>query len=84
MTLQHLEKSPLPNGLGEFGIGPRPGSIPTLASISNLFKYSKMQKPEEAGASESASDFNTRLLPSQYPGITRPSLATTGFAARLV
>jgi hypothetical protein len=40
--------------------------------------------PEEVSASESASEINTGQLLNYYPGITWQSLATTGFAARLV
>jgi len=43
-----------------------------------------MAKQEEASASESASEINTGLLPNNCSGKTRQSLATTGFAARLV
>jgi hypothetical protein len=60
------------------------GSIPTLASNSKVLFGKKLQLPEEAGASESASEIITGLELSNYSGITRPSLATTGFAARLV
>jgi len=35
-------------------------------------------------ASESASEIITGTQPLNYPGNTRQSLATTGFAARLV
>ena len=60
------------------------GSIPTLASNSKLLKSNELQTPEEASASESASEISTAVKLKYYPGITRPSLATTGFAARLV
>ena len=43
-----------------------------------------MAQPEEASASESAGEINTRVKLIHYPGIARPSLAKTGFAARLV
>jgi hypothetical protein len=43
-----------------------------------------LQKPEEASASESASEINTGILLNNCSGITWQSLATTGFAARLV
>ena len=43
-----------------------------------------MAQPEEASASESASEINTGLKLNYYPGINRQSLAMTGFAARLV
>ncbi len=58
--------------------------IPTLASKFKLVKNSYLQKPEEASTSESASEINTPVLLSNYSGKTRQSLATTGFAARLV
>ena len=58
--------------------------IPTLASNSKLPKGNGLQKPEEASASESASEIITGLLLNHYPGDTRQSLATTDFAARLV
>jgi hypothetical protein len=60
------------------------GSIPTLASNSKLHFCNGLQMPEEASASESASEIITGLLLNHYPGDTRQSLATTGFAARLV
>src|SRR5208283_761570 len=60
------------------------GSIPTLASNSKLLKSNELQNPEEASASESASEISTAVKLKYYPGITRQSLATTGFAARLV
>jgi hypothetical protein len=62
--------------------GTRP--IPTLASNSKLHFCNGLQIPEEVSASESASEINTGQLLSNYPGITWQSLATTGFAARLV
>jgi hypothetical protein len=43
-----------------------------------------LQMPEEASASESASEIITGLILNNYSGKTRQSLATTGFAARLV
>jgi hypothetical protein len=43
-----------------------------------------LQMPEEASASESASEIITGLILNHYPVNTRQSLATTGFAARLV
>jgi hypothetical protein len=46
--------------------------------------FNKMGQPEEASASESASEISTAVKLNHYPGTTRPSLATTGFAARLV
>jgi len=46
--------------------------------------FKEMATPEEASASESASEINTGLKLDDYPGINRPSLAMTGFAARLV
>ena len=60
------------------------GPIPTLASNSKLHFCNGLQMPEEASASESASEIITGLLLNHYPGKTRQSLATTGFAARLV
>ena len=60
------------------------GSIPTLASNSKLHFCNGLQMPEEASASESASEIITGLLLNNYSGKTRQSLATTGFAARLV
>jgi hypothetical protein len=58
--------------------------IPTLASNSKLHFCNGLQMPEEASASESASEIITGLLLNHYPANTRQSLATTGFAARLV
>jgi hypothetical protein len=58
--------------------------IPTLASNSKLHFCNGLQMPEEASASESASEIITGLLLNNYSGKTRQSLATTGFAARLV
>jgi hypothetical protein len=43
-----------------------------------------LQMPEEASASESASEINTPAVLNNYSGKTRQSLATTGYAARLV
>ena len=60
------------------------GSNPTPSAIINLLIFNRMAKPEEASASESASEINTGLLLNNYSGKTRQSLATTGFAARLV
>ena len=60
------------------------GSIPTLASNSKLLFYNELQIPEEASASESASEIITGLPLNNYSGKTRQSLATTGYAARLV
>ena len=60
------------------------GPIPTPASNSKLLKSNELQTPEEASASESASEIITGLGLNNYSGITRQSLATTGFAARLV
>jgi hypothetical protein len=62
----------------------RTRSIPTLASNSKLLFCNELQLPEEASASESASEIITGLELNNYSGITRLSLATTGFAARLV
>ena len=58
--------------------------IPTPASNSKLLKINELQTPEEASASESASEIITGLGLNNYSGITRQSLATTGFATRLV
>jgi len=44
----------------------------------------ELQIPEGASASESASEINTGIRLNNYSGITGQSLATTGFAARLV
>jgi hypothetical protein len=60
------------------------GSIPTSASKSKLPKGNKLQKPEEASASESASEITTGIEPLNYPGITRQPLEMTGLAARFV
>ena len=60
------------------------GSIATLASNSKLHFGNELQMPEEASASESASEINTGIRLNNYSGITRQSLATTEFAARLV
>ena len=60
------------------------GSIPTLASNFKLRNCSELQNPEGASASESASEINTGIRLNNYSGITRQSLAMTGFAARLV
>jgi hypothetical protein len=60
------------------------GSIPTSASKSKLPKGNKLQMPEEASASESASEITTGIEPLNYPGITRQPLEITGFAARFV
>ena len=62
--------------------GPRP--IPTLASNSKLLVCNELQLPEEASASESASEIITGLPLNNSSGKTRQSLATTGYAARLV
>jgi len=60
------------------------GPIPTLASNSKLLFCNELQLPEEASASESASEIITGLPLNNYSGKTRQSLATTGYAARLV
>ncbi len=60
------------------------GSNPTPSAIIKLLFFNRMAQPEEASASESASEINTGLLLNNYSGKTRQSLATTGFAARLV
>jgi hypothetical protein len=54
--------------------------IPTLVSNSKLRNSSELQQPEEASASE----IITGIRLNNYSGITRQSLAMTGFAARLV
>ena len=56
------------------------GSNPTPSAIIKLLICNRMAQPEEASASE----INTGLLLNNYSGKTRQSLATTGFAARLV
>ena len=53
--------------------GTRP--IPTSASNSKLPKGNKLQMPEEASASESASEITIGVVPLNYPG-NNP--ATTG------
>ncbi|MGA2751701.1 MAG: hypothetical protein ABSG59_23290 [Verrucomicrobiota bacterium] len=60
------------------------GSNPTPSAIIKLLIFNRMAQPEEASASESASEINTGLLLNNYSGKTWQSLATTGFAARLV
>jgi hypothetical protein len=60
------------------------GSNPTPSAILNLFILNKMAQPEEASASESASEINTPAVLNNYSGKTRQSLAKSGFAARLV
>jgi hypothetical protein len=62
----------------------RAGSSPASGTSFNLLMFNKMGRPEEASASESASEISTRAKLNHYPGTTRPPLATTGFAARLV
>jgi hypothetical protein len=49
-----------------------------------LLFFSKVVQSEEGSASESASEINTGIRLNNYSGITRQSLAMTGFAARLV
>ena len=46
----------------------------------DLHFCNELQIPEEASASESASEINTGIRLNNYSGITRQSLATTGFA----
>ena len=58
--------------------------IPTLASNSKLLPNSQLQKREEASASESASENETRVQVSNYPGTTQALLSNAGFAARRV
>jgi hypothetical protein len=60
------------------------GSIPTLASNFKLHFCNELQNPEEASASESASEIITGIPVSENPGSTRQSLGMTGFAARKV
>jgi hypothetical protein len=60
------------------------GSIPTLASNQKLFKISHLQMPEEAGASESASEINTGLPPLNHPGIPRQPLGKDGLGRPFV
>jgi hypothetical protein len=49
-----------------------------------LPKGNKLQMPEEASASESASEITIGVEPLNYPGITRQPLEMTGLAARFV
>jgi ABC-type phosphate transport system permease subunit len=60
------------------------GSNPTPSAILNVFVFNRMAKPEEASASESASEIITGLPPVNYGFITGQPLEMTGFAARLV
>ena len=60
------------------------GSIPTPASKSKLLKYSYLQNPEEASASESASEITIGVEPLHHPGSTRQPLGMTGLSARFV
>jgi len=46
--------------------------------------FNELQKPEEASASESASEIITGLPPANYGLNTGQPLEMTGFAARLV
>jgi len=43
-----------------------------------------LQMPEEAGASESASEINTGLPPLNHPGITRQPLGKDGISRPFV
>jgi hypothetical protein len=43
-----------------------------------------LQKPEEASASESASEITTGVEPLNHPGIIRQPLGMTGLSARFV
>jgi hypothetical protein len=52
--------------------------IPTLASNLKLFKYSGLQQPETASASESASEISIGVPPLDYPETTRQSLGHDG------
>jgi hypothetical protein len=49
-----------------------------------LPKGNKLQMPEEASASESASEITIGVEPLNYPVITRQPLEMTGLAARFV
>ena len=60
------------------------GSNPTPSAIIKLLIFNRMAKPEEASASESASEFITGLPPVNYGLNTGQPLEMTGFAARLV
>jgi hypothetical protein len=62
----------------------RVGSSPTTGTNFISLFFNEMVRPEEGSASESASEINTGMPPLDHPGITRQSLAMTGFAARLV
>jgi hypothetical protein len=53
---------------------------PASGTSFNLLIFNKMGQPAEASASE----ISTAVKLNHYPDITRPSLAATGFAARLV
>lgn len=59
-------------------------SIPTLASNPKLQCCNGLQIPEEASASESASEIITGIPLNHYSGIIRQPLVKTGFAAHLV
>jgi hypothetical protein len=50
------------------------GSIPTLASNSKLLKSNELQTPEEASASESASEISTTVKLKYSIGYYHPSL----------
>lgn len=58
------------------------GSIPTLASNFKLHFCNRLQIPEGASASESASEINTGQRQSKNPGTTQALLSNAGFAAR--
>ena len=60
------------------------GSIPTLASNSKLHYCNGLQIPEEASASESASEIETPAVLADYSRRTWPELERAGFAARFV
>ena len=60
------------------------GSNPTPSAISCLLILSEMERPGEAGASESASEIISRKLLKNQSGTTRRPLEMRGFAARLV
>ena len=59
-------------------------SDPYSTSKSKLLKSSYLQKPEEASASESASEITTGIELVNHPGTTRQPLEMTGLAARFV
>ena len=68
----------------QVGADGNPSPIPTPASKSKLLKYSYLQNPEEASASESASEITTGVEPFNHPGTNRQPLGMTGLSARFV